>query len=154
MIDRREQLMIRLMAILNTVDGIRTVVRNRGLMRDEQRPAIVLLDGDESVRLQGSARSDSLLHPTTNTSSPEIYVLMNEMRVNNKDADDVGVGTFLNQYRVAILGAINASAELRSLLGPNGRIQYRGAVTDLKSGGALSGEMRMDFSFDYPFNPN
>lgn len=153
--DKREDLMVRLKAIAETVTGIETVQRNKGLLRDDKRPAIVILDGDESVSLLTPARSNSAgMSKTLNTAKPEIYVLLKEYRPNNESDSAVNVGTMLGALRKEVVKKIATDSALLALLGPNGKMQYTGCVTDLKSGSALSGEMRLDFSFSYVFDPN
>lgn len=154
MADKRELLLIRLEAILAQVDGIQTVARNRGWMSNDKRPAIILLDGDESVTTQSPRRSNSAgLTPTINRTRPEIYVLLKEERPTNVTEGGATVGTELNRLRIDITTRIATDADLLALLGPNGGIRYLGCATDLKSGSSLSGEMRLDFSFDYVFDP-
>jgi hypothetical protein len=146
--DKRELIMQRLHDICEDVDNIVTVVRNRGLMSNEQRPAVVILDGDELGSIFGPSQSKADFMPSVNTMKPEIYYLAKEARVKNEQ-----IGTLLNTARLAICSAIADDAELKTLLGPNGGIHYNGCVTDLKSGSALTGEMRLDFWFKYVFNP-
>lgn len=154
MADKRELLLARLLTILKTVEGMETCARNRGLMKNDKRPAIILLDGDESVATQPVTRSNSAgLTPTINTARPEIYVLLKEARPTNEIAEGVTVGTELNRLRIDITTKIATDADLIALLGPNGRMRYLGCVTDLKSGSPLSGELRLDFSFNYVFDP-
>jgi len=154
MADKREQILVRLEDILALVEGIETVARNRGLMSNDKRPAIILLDGDESVTVQSPRRSNYPgLTPTINRARPEIYVLLKEERPTNITAGGKTVGTELNRLRIDITTRIATDAALLALMGSNGGMRYLGCATDLKSGSSLSGEMRLDFSFDYVFDP-
>lgn len=152
--DKRELLLKRLFVILKTVPQIETYARNRGAMTNDARPAIILLDGDESVVTQGkpSGRSATLT-PSINRLRPEIYVLLKEGRPQNVKAGEVTPGEELNALRMDITQKIATDADLLTLMGPNGGMRYLGCATDLKSGSSLSGEMRLDFSFDYVFDP-
>lgn len=151
----REQIFARLEVILADVSGVLTVKRNAGLVGDEKRPAIVILDGDEQNDLQALTSRTALMAKSNVTAKPEIFFLSKEYRPSNKKADDAkNVGTILNDAKTAITSKIAGDTVIRGLLGPNGRLQYTGCVTDLKSGSALSGEMRMDFSFTYVLDPN
>jgi hypothetical protein len=148
MADKRELILKRLVEVCQGVAGIATVVRNRGLLSDEQRPAIVVLDADELGTTFGPSQSNAAFMPSINTMKPEIYYLAKEARVRNEQ-----IGETLNAARLAICTAMANDTALRALLGPNGGIQYNGCVTDLKSGTSLTGEMRLDFWLKYVFNP-
>lgn len=150
MADKREQIILRLMAIAATIDGIETVVRNRGLLKDEQRPAIVILDADESPASPSVTKIPSRggIMPSLINMRPEMYYLEKEARIQN-----VQIGEKLNAVRMLVCAAIANDADLKALLGPNGGIIYNGAITDLKSGSALTGEMKLDFTYRYVFDP-
>ena len=47
--DKRELLLQRLVAIAQTVPGIRTVARNTDELSEHKRPAIAIFDADESA---------------------------------------------------------------------------------------------------------
>jgi hypothetical protein len=91
------------------------------------------------------------LTPSIMALQPEIYILLDEKRPRNEDTENVG--TTLGGFRVRFIKAVAEDAELQALLGSNGGIIYNGYDTDLKSGGALSGQMRLDFQFSYTFFP-
>jgi hypothetical protein len=159
MSDTRELILDRLLAISTEVAGFTSAVRNRGLLSTEKRPAIILLDGRETPVLTHGGRTNRArngmlmpLTPSVMSLEPEIYMLLDENRPTNVK-DDVNVGTRLGGFRVALIKAIAEDAELLSLLGANGGMLYNGYDTDLKSGGALSGQMRLDFQFRYTFFP-
>lgn len=156
MADKREQIFNRLEEIAKTVTGIVTVKRNVGIRADETRPAIIVLDGDEQFADLTPTRGRSARMSTTlMEAQPEIYVLLKELRPQNKtaDAEPKNVGTLLNEYRKTLLAKIADDEVLLGILGPNGKMDYRGCVTDLKSGNRLSGEMRIDINFVYPLDP-
>jgi hypothetical protein len=160
MADTRELILQRLLAIaLLQGPGFKSAVRNRGLRTNEKRPAIIVLDGDEAPVLTHGGRSNraqnGITMPMTSQimlMKPEIYILMDEQRPTN-EKDEVQLGTDLNTKRVALLKGIAEDAELLSLLGSNGNMIYNGCVTDLKSGMALSGQMRIDMNLTYTFHP-
>jgi hypothetical protein len=159
MTDKREGILVRLAAICvaeQTAAGIVRVVRNRALLKNEDRPAIVLLDGDEKpASFQPQARTNSryVIRPQLTRMSPELYVLLDEARPIGEGADGLGIGSVLNDKRIKLCAAIYADTALAALLGPNGGIVYNGCATDLKSGSALTGQMRLDFAFTYMFDP-
>lgn len=155
MADTRELILNRLLVIATGQAGFVSAVRNRGLLSTEQRPALVLLDGRETPVLTHGGRSNRArngmlmpLTPSVMALQPEIYILLDERRPTN-----VNAGTAVGTLRVAFIKAVAEDAELLALLGANGGIIYNGYDTDLKSGGALSGQMRLDFSFSYTFFP-
>ena len=89
------------------------------------------------------------LTPTIMTMRPELYILLEE----KARAKDYQIGPETNAARVRLVRAIGEDDQLVLLLGSNGGIIYNGAVTDMKSGSALSGQMRLDFAFTYTFFP-
>lgn len=152
----REDILVRLLAILGTVPDITTVVRNRGLMANEMRPAIVLMDGDEQEGLRPPSNgrgSGQVIYKTTKIARPQIFVLLRTAAPTNKDSAGEDIGTKLNEYRVEIARRVLDDTALRALLGSNGSINYTGAETDLKSGAAMAGQIRVDFSIAYVFDP-
>lgn len=150
--DLREDVLSRIFTTMGTVTGITSTVRNRGLRSNEQRPAMVLLDGDETPRLStDTARLKGrlgLMAPQIITLRPEVYILLKEDRPKNSE-----VGPELNAFRIDFLSKMWADTTLATLLGSNGSIVYNGAVTDLKSGSALTGQMRLDFILNYVLRP-
>jgi len=149
--DKREAILERVSAICLTVPGFSSSVRNRGLRSNEQRPACVLLDGDESSKLVHDTRNKGragAMTPQIMIMRPELFVLLPEKRPTNVD-----VGQDLNEKRIALIAAIAEDASLAALLGSNGGVVYNGCVTDLKSGSAATGQMRLDFAYTYTFIP-
>lgn len=154
--DVREAILLRLAAIVLTPGlGFASAVRNRGLRSNEQRPAVIVLDGDESPILTHGGRQNRAqggralpLTPSIMQMKPELYILLQEARPKNLE-----VGEELNAKRIALIAAIAEDTALAALLGSNGTMLYNGCVTDLKSGSALTGQMRLDFAFNYTFHP-
>jgi hypothetical protein len=156
MADTRELILARIAALCVETAGFVSAVRNRALLKTDKRPAVILLDGDEFPVLthggrQNRARSGRMmmLTPSIMQLRPELYVLMPEDRPTNQD-----IGPALNQKRVDLCKAIAEDEQLIMLLGSNGNIIYNGCATDLKSGSALTGQMRLDFYYNYTFFPS
>lgn len=152
MADTRELLLTRLWTIMGATPDIKTFVRNRQLLETEKRPGMVLLDGDETPRLsldlrrlQGRAQ---LMAPQIVQLRPEIYILLAEGRPRNEQ-----VGQELDAFRIAFLKAVWEDVTLATIVGSNGSMAYNGCVTDLKSGSALTGQMRIDFIINYTLKP-
>lgn len=150
--DKREEILTQFLAIavaVKTADvSIKTAIRNRGWKENEARPAIILLDGDETGNLNELKGRAGLMRPQLVTMRPELYVILDERRLKNET-----VGEDLNAYRLALAVAIASDQTMATLLGSNGKVVYNGCTTDLKSGSALTGQMRLDFAFTYLFVP-
>lgn len=146
MTDRREQILSRLFAVLQT--NLVQCVRNRAELPDEARPAGILLDGDESAN-ESAFNRGRLVGPNLVSLQPEIYLVLN-----SRKPDNVNVGQDLNVLRAVVVKAILSDAQLLSLVGPNGEMQYKGCVTDLARGRGMDGEMGLNMTFIYVFNPN
>jgi len=165
MTDRREQILQRLLAILTAIatswrndpsatipSGIpvKEVVRSRGEMPPEKRPAIMLLDAGEVAR-PGVAQSRGRLTagPQLVDMTPEIYVVMDL-----REPDNELLGEDLNAMRMVILKAIMFDGELATILGGNGSIRFAGAQTDLGEGRFMEGKMIIQMTFGYPLIPS
>jgi hypothetical protein len=156
MVDRREQILLRLLAILNgmvqsTPPIVVTVVRNQDLRKDEDRPGLVLLDGDEFNSLSDNAKRGrrSGMAPQLMTMSPQVFILMNEQRPSRET-----IGPDTNALRIKIVNAVSSDEQLAALYGANGSIYLNTVTTDMKSGGAVTGSMLLDFRITYPLIPN
>lgn len=158
-IDTRENILKRLLAVSQAASGFKTAVRNRGLLDTEKRPAVVLLDGDETPVLTHGGRSNRAhsgrsFYPATPVvmqMRPEIYILLEE-KARVVTATDT-IGPAVNAKRADLVRAITEDEQLQALLGANGTMIYNGCATDLKSGGSLSGQLRLDFLFNYVYFP-
>lgn len=156
----REPILARLVAIAETMQPttIINVFRNRDLVKQEQRPAIVILDGDESASLIGGRRyitsGTPAFAPQLMVMSPEIYIVLPDERPQNtKLGTTDNIGTLLNSIRDDLIGRITADATLKTLMGSNGGIVLQRVATALKSGSPLDGQMRLDLELTYLLNP-
>lgn len=159
MADKRELILERIRALVVSAQagaGIVTCVRNREALKNEKRPAAVLLDADERLAIVPATNSADIyrgLRPSLVRMIPELYIIMDEARPTGLTAADDNIGTLLNEKRIKLSNAICNDETLKALVGENGSISYQGCVTDLKSGSALTGQMRLDFAFNYFFDP-
>lgn len=151
--DRRELILIRLLAILTTLagaNGIRTICRNRGLLPEELRPAITLLDGDETVTStqinDGRGGRGLSAQPAMVIMRPEIFVVLDQRLPKNEL-----IGEDLNAWRIRILTAVAADTQINTLLTNNGSLIYEGCLTDLATGRSMEGQLQMQFALTYPF---
>lgn len=152
MLDKREAILLRLFAILETVtNGAEPifVFRNRGEVPDEKYPALVLLDGSEDIRISATGKG-GILAPTVFTLQPQVFVMLKPTYTVNND----GVGPALSDYRMKLLKAFTSDDNLFAMLGSNGEMQYTGHQTDMQTGSTMLGQMLMQFSISYVLNPS
>lgn len=144
MTDRREEILVRLQAILEGVNGIFTTGRNVTGVSDNQVPAAIVFDGSEAADANAPARLDGRA-TTLITMRPEIY-----LRVDEKAED---VGPRLNAFRSAIIKAVVFDADLLDLVSANGRIAYDSLETGRSDGRNVVGEAVMTFAISYVLKP-
>jgi len=147
--DRREQILVQLVAIAEAVPGIIKVVRNRIEISEEQRPAIAILDADE-IAEEGVLGGRKLPGPSPRlvNLSPEMYLMLGAL------AAGINVGTQLNGFRLLILAAVLNDPTLTTLVGSNGEIRYDQCATALARGRTMEAEMGLGFTFRYVLNPS
>lgn len=155
MLDRREQILRRLMIILSDIPSDlgyleSSAWRNRGELKGDKRPAIVLLDGSETRKSNNDGRGRVFMSPSVMTMTPQIFVLL---QLRERPTNDE-VGEELNLFRASVIKAIASDGELARLCGSNGQVSLRRVETSLQTGSSLEGQMRLDFAFDYVLNPN
>lgn len=150
----REDILAKLLEICQGVPGIATVVRNRGLIDNDKRPAIVLMDGGEAEGLRpppNGRGGDQVIVRTTKVLRPQIFVLLKTILPTNSSPKNPG--TALNEHEIEVTRRILGDTELRALLGSNGALIYTAVETDMQSGAAMAGQMRLDFQITYVFDP-
>lgn len=162
MISKREQVLQRLRDIMTEqYVAAETVVRNRKLLREDVRPAIAILDGDERARLTGDGQGRGnfgrqRMTFQLMTMTPQVFVIpkgklpMNE----NEPMGVTNIGTDANELIDIIIHVVAQDEELLTIVGNNGSIAYLGMETDLKSSGTLDGQCRLDFAFTYLLDPS
>lgn len=140
--DRRESILARLLEIASDIEGIKRAWRHKGRLTEDARPAIVILDADETAEEEGnvsSSRPSDLSRRVVMT--PEIYIML------GSSLEDVG--TDINAMRAKFLKAVMLDAELREIVGTNGHFKYEGCATGLGEGRTMEGEMGVSISFTY-----
>lgn len=155
MTDKREAILERLLDILDDVPHLmgydeQTVFRNRGELKGDKRPSLVLLDGTEYAKNSVERKGRVFMSATVMTMTPQIFVLLKERTLPTNE----GVGEELNAFHSAITRAIATDSELAELCGPNGQVSLRRVETDMQTGSTLQGQMRMDFAIDYVLDPD
>ncbi len=143
--DRREAILVRLVAIAEGIPGIATVGRNRANIDDFDRPAIQILDGgEEADDKDPQGRSGSSTRRIA--MSPELYVVL--------AGKPEELGPELNKFRALLVKAITEDAELEAICGTNGYVRYGGMATGLSRELGIVAEMGLAFSFGYPLRPS
>lgn len=154
MADVREQILTQMATVVDglsaTVFGATTVfstkARNRGELTSVARPALILLDGDETVDERTLPRGKGSTAARLTTMSPEIAIVLG-----GREPQNVDVGEDLNAMRLTVVKAIATDETLLALVGVNGDIQYGGLVTDLGWHRSMEGIMVLSFMITYTF---
>jgi len=139
MIDRREQLLARMVAICASLNPT-TSGRNILAVDDIKRPALIVLDGDEQA-----SGSDPITRPNN---APRRLMLESIVHVL---VDDVPgeVGTTLNIWRRQLISAIESDATLRSLTQADGTVRYVGLDVGMMPARNAAGAMYLKFQLTY-----
>lgn len=149
MADKRKIILDRVFALLQAIPGVTHSFRNRGDLKEELRPAVLLLDGTESADGAAYQRGRVAVSPNVITMQPQIFVLPvpKDLPGNN------GVTADIEDWRRKIIRALTLDDQLISFVGPNGQIEYRGMDTDMQSGSTMVGEIQFHFAFRYVLDP-
>jgi hypothetical protein len=150
--DTRELILLRVIAAFGAVAGMNgNVHRDRGDLPGAKLPAGVLLDGSERAvsKLSPGRGVPMVAAPHVMELKPEIYWVMDPLPL--KRADEYG--PLMTVWRNKIVKAILLDAQLATLVGPNGDIEYNGFDTDMQSGRTMEGQMQFFFTFRYVLNP-
>lgn len=150
MTDKREQILTRLETILTeTADTGVNVYRDRAELEDNELPAYVLLDGNETKSV-GASEVGGRRGPQVMLLTPQVFYVP----VPPENQFNVGIGPTLSDHRVLLLRAIMQDETLKLLLGDNGYVEYRGMETDMNTGAEVKGQFRLDLALAYPLNFN
>jgi hypothetical protein len=157
-IDKREQILARLFAVLQAVPSVGTdpetngpcVYRNRDDLPDTKRPAILLLDASEVANESVKEHGRLSKSPNFVTLKPEIFAVLPSSQPQN-----IGVGQALSNMRADILAAVLNDSQLNALcsVGGGGQMQYAGGLTDMARGQPMLGEIGIMIWFTYVFKP-
>lgn len=145
MTDTREAILVRLLAIYRTVEGVAKVARNEQVAEDWESPAILLLDSDEEAAPSEPGSSRPPNAPKLLTLTPETYVIFGGLPEK--------VGSELNRFRARIVKAVLTDVELAGLVGSNGEIAYLGCATSLTRGRESIGDIGLNFEITYRLDP-
>jgi hypothetical protein len=154
--DKREEILQRMYNLFTTLstdplipleNRLETVVRNRGVLDQDKRPAGIMLDGDERT-LTGKPRGRLEIGVSIVEMSPQFFIVLKSSPPKNE-----GKGTQLNYYRDFLIRKFAHDQELLNLVGANGGITYAGMSTDMKTGMTLEGQAQLDFKVKCVVNP-
>lgn len=143
--DKREAILARLVVLAATIVPEANVYRNQIDIPEKQRPAMVILDGDEEADQSAYGRRRPANGPVIMAMDPEIFLLLG--------GDSETVGTRLNEYRALVVKAVLEDASLLAL-SHEGDIRFRGFTTGLAVGRSMEGEAGFGFTFNYVLRPN
>ena len=143
--DRREQILQRLLEVAAAVPGVVTAVRNQDEISERRRPAVAIFDADEIVDEAAERQDHPGRAPNLVVMTPEVLILLG--------ASPESVGTALNALRATLVKAVLTDAQLIALAGTNGRVRYAGCSTHLGHGRSMEGFMGVQFAFAYVLRP-
>lgn len=144
--DRREAILVRLLAVCQGIAGIATAERGLGVLSDNRLPVLALLDGAEQA-------DDT--DPTIRPNRAPRRVIMSPQLVLAASAAPEDIGTTLNGFRALLIPAITTDAELLALtlLGAGGT-RYQGCALALDEARDTLGSLTIDFSITYVLRPD
>ena len=149
MIDVRENILARLVAIIDGVADFKQVYRNYVDLTEDDLPAAAVLDGDEETD-DASDRSQRLSHkPTLATMTPEIVIF--------KLAPQVGpdISTLRRELVKAVLYDTELNEQIvKTGTHGNGAIRYLGCQTDLGWQRSMFGALKINLSIKYALKPD
>jgi hypothetical protein len=145
MSDRREEILSRLLEVCRAVEGITTAIRNQDSISETSLPALILIDAGEVAN-----ESDPKIRPAN---APRRVTMTPEIRILLQDYPE-GVGSGLNLYRSRLIKAVLTDSTLLALTTEGQGARYEGAVSELRAGRSMTGDMLCAFSFTYYLKPN
>lgn len=143
--DKREQILARLVEVATGVPGISTVTRNSDEISEHKRPAIAIFDADESADEAAERQDHPGRAPNLIVMTPEVLILLG--------APPASVGSALNDLRARLIKAVLTDTQVIEIAGPNGRVRYAGCSTHLGHGRSMEAAMGVQFSFAYVLRP-
>ena len=149
MIDVREDILARLVAIVATMPSIKEVYRNYVDLTEDDLPAASVLDGDEETNDTTDASMRPPNRPTLATMRPEIIIF--------KIAPQVGPD--ISVLRRELIKLVLYDSELNEQIVKTGRfgngaIRYLGCQTDLGWERSMFGSLKASFLFKYALKPD
>jgi len=144
---KREDILARLLVILNTIEVFKLVARNLDEFPERVRPAVILLDGDEEAVAE-------LARPWVKGKAYTV-VQMNPLIVVSMGGRPQDVGTDINELMARIVTAVMSDAELTTIVVANAQCGVYYLATDyrLNHSLAMDCDMQMRFAIRYTLLP-
>jgi hypothetical protein len=144
---KREDICVRLLAILHTVEDLKLVARNLDEFPEKVRPAAILLDGGEEA-------VPELQRPWVKGKAYSV-VQMNPLIVVSVGGKPQDVGTDINELIARIVTAVMTDAELTTIVVANAQcgIYYLATDDRLNHSLAMDCDMQMRFGIRYTLLP-
>lgn len=145
MADTREQILLQLVAIANSVAPTEAT-RNVDDMTASSQLAITILDGDE-------APGDNFTPIRSSRGDPRVLLELMSMTPSvllTLGAPTDRIGSDLNEVRRQLLPLVISDPTLMSLVTANGEIRYTGLAMETNPGEQREGRMTLDFKITYP----
>jgi len=148
LVDVREDILARLLAVVATIPNIKTAVRGDMDLTPEHLPAAVVMDGDEETNDAADGSMRPANRPTVVQMTPEIILVESEV------GEIVDIGTLRREVikRVLTDTELNENIVKTGRHG-NGAIRYLGCQTDVGWMRSLHGALRAQFLFKYTLRP-
>lgn len=143
---RREEILARLLAILNGVADIKTVERNLDEFPEAVRPIALLLDGGEEVAPEFQRPWVKGRAWTIVDMAPLIIVSMG--------GTPEEVGTDINELMARVITAVMTDDELQTILTTNGSVVYVATDDRLNHSLAMDCDLQIRFRIRYPLLPS
>jgi hypothetical protein len=142
--DIREDILVRLLAVVASIPNIRSAQRNNIDIPEDQLPAALVFDGDEETDDAADLSMRPANRPTVVRMQPEIVIA--------EQADEVG--SDLTTLRRELIRRVLTDTVLNEQIVKTGRfgngaIRYLGCQTGLGWGRSLQGALRAQFMFKY-----
>lgn len=143
--ERKEQILGRLVELANDMPGVKTVQRNDVAFSETDVPAIVILDGDEEADDSAYQRKRGSLTPVIVALSPEVFFLVD-------DPESKNAGTRLNALYLAFLRKCLNDTKLRSLAHDDD-IRFNSFGSGFAAGRVMRAEGNLSLTIRYVFYP-
>src|SRR5882724_3643835 len=105
----REQLLNQIEAALASISGVATCARNRGLLKEDEKPAIILLDGIERSTMEVARNKSVRMPPVIFKMQPQIFVVLQQRdTATNMTLNGVAnpIGPEINYWRDIVIAAL------------------------------------------------
>ena len=147
--DRRERILVRLVAIVDALADFKQVYRNYVDLTEDDLPAAAVLDADEETDDANDASMRPPNKPALTTMTPEIIIF--------KIAPQVGPD--ITELRRKVVKAVLNDTELNQQIVKTGRygngtIRYLGCQTDLGWERSMFGALKINLSIKYKLMPD